>query len=79
VVKTCVNRRRAKRRSANSGVGKVERWAPQEPDDAANPRMRSGSRNFTPEVVLPGDLEFAVGSSRERGLGWSARSRALGV
>jgi len=62
VVKTCVNRRRAKRRSANSGVGKVERWAPQEPDDAANPRMRSGSRNFTPEVVLPGDLEFAVGS-----------------
>ena len=73
MVKTCVNRRRAKRRSANSGVGKVERWAPQEPDDAANPRMRSGSRNFTPEVVLPGDLEFAVGSSDPGSGVWDGR------
>ena len=73
MVKTCVNRRQAKRRSANSGVGKVERWAPQEPDDAANPRMRSGSRNFTPEVVLPGDLEFAVGSSDPGSGVWDGR------
>ena len=73
MVKMCVNRRRAKRRSANSGVGKVECWAPQEPDDAANPRMRSGSRNFTPEVVLPGDLEFAVGSSDPGSGVWDGR------